>query len=173
MSMTEVGVQGAKRQSFKRRSPRDLLKQMVEGAAGGHLRKLTKDEEARVRAEHLAAVREDDDLVDAIHEYWFANNYHSLIDPPARRAPAPREEREARVVAMTQKLNAAVERKAKLILMDFPLPNGKALKDATGKECAKLGGWLGAIGSTIKPNQRVGQALSEADVQKLYKEAGR
>jgi hypothetical protein len=48
----------------------------------------------------------------------------------------------------------------------------KALRDCTGRECAKLGGkvgaWLGRIAAKVKPGDVVGDVLDEAEVRKMY-----
>lgn len=43
----------------------------------------------------------------------------------------------------------------------------KALRDNTGKDCAKAGGWFAALAKRVKPNEKVGSVLSEAQLQKL------
>lgn len=62
------------------------------------------------------------------------------------------------------------EMKAKLrdvILLDLILPNGKALRDATGAECAKAGGFFADVAKAIKPSQVVDRHLSEGDLQNI------
>ena len=59
-----------------------------------------------------------------------------------------------------------------LKLLDLMLPNGKTLRDCTGRECRemgeKVGDWLLKVSSRVKPDQLVGDALQEADVRRLY-----
>jgi hypothetical protein len=61
-----------------------------------------------------------------------------------------------------------LERAAPIVLMNLPTPGGKALRDCTGAECTRFGGWFKDIGKAIKPNEKVGKALSETDLQNLY-----
>ena len=49
------------------------------------------------------------------------------------------------------------------------MPNGKPLRECTGKDCAKAGGWLSKLAKKVKPNQKVGDVLSEAQVKRLFK----
>ena len=69
-------------------------------------------------------------------------------------------------------MEKAIEAKAQIILLDLVLPNGKALRDCTGRDCkqmsGKMGGWLQKIAERVKPTQFVGDVLKEADVRKLY-----
>lgn len=62
------------------------------------------------------------------------------------------------------------EMKAKvrgLVLLDLLLPNGKALRDATGDECAKAGGFFSEVAKHLKPTQVVDRHLREGDLQNI------
>lgn len=88
------------------------------------------------------------------------------------RAPAVSVElvRRTREEAKARTSKAFEEMKAKvrgIILLDLVLPNGKALRDATGAECAKAGGFFEAVAKAIKPTQVVDRHLSEADLQNI------
>jgi hypothetical protein len=113
--------------------------------------------------------------------YWLDNNYRSLlsdypepdkdITPRAERKQAAAAEREKITAELTQKVEKVIEQKAQIILLDWVLPNGKALRDCTGRECkqmsGKVGTWLGEIAKRVKPTEVVGKVLQEADVRKL------
>ena len=70
------------------------------------------------------------------------------------------------------KVRAKIVEKAQMILLDMKLPNGKALRDCTGADCAKLGPamgeWLSNISGEVKPRQKVGDVLSEERVRELF-----
>lgn len=162
MSMIDVGTYGAKRQSMKRGSPRDLLKRLIEENSGlgePDILKLFRSE-----------VLDNPDMVDAIVEYWYANNYRSLTIRPVASEVKTKARVEAkvqtakRVEVLTQVVKARAQR---MVLLDWVMPSGKPLRDSTGKDCAKAGGWLAKIAAKIKPNEIVGKALSEAQVRKL------
>lgn len=154
---TELGVLGAKVQSWARANPRDLLKSIIEANP-------TADEREIFR---LLKVRlgEDDgqDYMDVILDYWFTNNFRSL-------APIVGQSREAR--AATASIPAIKEtikeRATTMVLMDLAMPNGLPLRDCTGADCNKFGGWLSAIAKKLKPQQKVGNALSEAQVRAMW-----
>lgn len=74
-----------------------------------------------------------------------------------------REESAARTAAAFEELKA----KVRVVLLDLVLPNGKALRDATGAECAKAGGFYSEIAKHIKPTQVVDRHLSEGDLQNI------
>lgn len=62
------------------------------------------------------------------------------------------------------------EMKAKLrsvVLLDLLLPDGKALRDATGAECAKAGGFFADVAKALKPSQVVDRHLSEGGLQNI------
>lgn len=75
-----------------------------------------------------------------------------------------REETIARTEAVLQDLKAKLR---DIILLDLVLPNGKALRDATGAECAKAGGFFEAVSKSIKPTQVVDRHLTERDLQNI------
>jgi hypothetical protein len=93
--------------------------------------------------------------------YWFDNNYRSLLaDYPesedetafrAERKQAAQSEKTKTAAALKQRINAVIEQKAQIILLDWVLPNGKALRDCTGTECKqmsrKVGGWHKGCGT--------------------------
>lgn len=61
-------------------------------------------------------------------------------------------------------LAAANERLAKVVLLDLLMPNGKKLRDCTGKDCKAAGGWLMLVGLRIGDDGIVGQQLGEAEL---------
>lgn len=75
-----------------------------------------------------------------------------------------KDEAAARTTAVFEEMKAKVRG---IILLDLILPNGKALRDATGAECAKAGGFFSEVAKAIKPSQVVDRHLSEGDLQNL------
>lgn len=166
--MLDTGTYGAKVQSWKKSNPRDLLKRVID------------DNPAMDKPALLAALRHellaDDgiDYLDAVIEYWFANNYHSLVEMRAAQKPqtsliAAKAAKQAKVEAIKEKVQTRIREEAQMILLDMILPTGKALRDSTGKDCAKAGGWFAKLAEQVKPNQTVGAVMSEDQVRKLWK----
>ncbi len=165
---------GATRQSRRSPTPVALLKGLMDGRTDPH------DPETReaIRVECIEMIMKDTALNETALEYWFVNWYRALLHeypkaPPSTPARATR--RAARDQAKSEfvgKVNAAVERRAESMLLDWVLPNDKALRDCTGRECKamshKIGPWLAKIAARVKPDQIVGDVLQEADVRKLY-----
>lgn len=164
--MLDTGTYGAKVQSWRKSNPRDILKRLLEENPRADKPALL----ASLRAELLADDRID--YLDAVIEYWFANNYHSLVEAPATPAArqAAKAEKAAKVEAIKEKVKTRIREEAELILLDLVIPGGKALRDATGRDCAKAGGWFAAIAERVKPGQKVGAAMSEADLRALWKQ---
>lgn len=75
----------------------------------------------------------------------------------------------------TQRLEAAKLQKCKMAVtrnfLKKVMPNGKELRDCTGNDCTRMGGWFLKIAERVKPTQKVGNALSEEDVQNLMAKA--
>ena len=167
--MLNTGVQGAKRQSWKGANPRDILKEAMDANPGASKESLL----ATVRDELL---REDRfEYLDAVIEYWFANNYHSLVKPSptpkdvmARRAVSTAAKERA-VSELKKKVQTRIREEAEAIQLDFVMPSGKALRDATGAECARAGGWFTKISAKVSARQRVGSVLSEDQVRKIWR----
>lgn len=114
--------------------------------------------------------------------YWFDNHYRhllndypepgELIDKRTERRVTLRSLEQATTANLTHLVDQAVEKKAEIMLLSWVLPNGKALRDCTGRECrqmsGRVGGWLRKVSDRVKPTQIVGNVLQEADVRKLY-----
>jgi hypothetical protein len=158
MEMTHIdtGTYGAKRQSWKGVSPRDLLKRMIDSNPGVA--------EETLQEKFAARVENEPDYLAPIIEYWFANNYRSLVHSQPQVRVGRREARKAQDDVVKQTIIA----RAPIVLLDLAMPNGKSLRDCTGKDCAKAGGWLAKLAAKVKPAQKVGDALSEKEVRALF-----
>lgn len=160
---TPVGTQGAKRQSQKAASPRALLRRMMDDLTGAS--------EAIIRTKFTRAVINDPDMLDAIIEYWFANNYRNLSDhddaPIERLSSQEAQQRKKRAVTQVTRIIKA--RAEKMVLLEMVMPNGKPLGECTGQDCAIVGGWLSKIATKIKPHEIVGEKLSEMEVRRLFR----
>jgi hypothetical protein len=127
---------------------------------------------------------DDGDYMETIIAYWFANNYHSLIaarltaEERSRSAEAGAErseaaaQREEWIAGTTEKIREKIAEEAAVVLLDLMMPNGKSLAACTGQECLMLGrqmgGWLRKVGRRLKPNETVGDVLTESDLRALY-----
>lgn len=54
-------------------------------------------------------------------------------------------------------------------LLDLVAPNGKLLRDCTGAQCAKFGGFYERVAETVGANRIVGKVLSPDAVAELFK----
>lgn len=93
----------------------------------------------------------------------------SLVGTPAtkRRAELSAEKRAEsgeRVAKGHEELKAKVRA---IILLDLTLPNGKRLRDATGAECAKAGGFYTEVARHLKPTQVVDKHFNEKDLRDI------
>lgn len=153
---------GTKQQHPRRGgNPRNTLRELL--TKRPHLGPLVIKEMCR------DATAADQDQLDAIFEYWYGNNYRSLtieLDTP------PEVKRQERVQGKLKAGEVATEVKesmTKLVLLDMVMFNGKKLRDCTGSDCRKGGGWLTSLSLVIKPNQKVGSGLSEDQVQARFR----
>lgn len=85
--------------------------------------------------------------------------------PPTRKEIDKKvADRKAGAAKMAEKVKTTVTRR--ILSLDFTI-DGKKLRDMTFAECAKLGGIFLAISKKGKPNQRVGDILTDVDLQQL------
>lgn len=181
MTLLEIGRTGASKQSWRSPGPRALLKQLMDEAKDPHDGKvLFKDFLAAALPSPVRAAfaNEDDErrLVNII-EYWFTNNHDLMM----RLYPKPGDKKlkaaEQKVLAeKEEKIRTAVREKiaeqAELMLLDWIMPNGKAMGDCTGKEVREFGRkvspWISKIAARVKPDETVRDVLSEDDVRKMW-----
>lgn len=163
MNLQEIGTTGAKRQSFRTPSPRELLRNLIEALPAA-------SEDILLRRFTDIAMG-DDDLIMVILEYWFTNNLRSLKTRPINIASSKLAE-QARAETMRQRIDETINQRARVILLTMVMPNGKMLRDCSGRECSalskKIGPWLKAIAAKIGPTRLVGDSLTEIQVRKLY-----
>ena len=157
-----TGVTGAKRQSWQQGNPRELLRRLMEDHKNWDRTRLLREFREQLD-------KSPNSYLETIVEYWFANNYNSLIDP---REPDRIRDKVA-VTKIRTKIEEHVETKAQLILLDLMMPNGKLLRDCTGQECRSLarsvGAWLARIAKRVKLRETVGTTLTENEVRELMK----
>jgi hypothetical protein len=97
----------------------------------------------------------------AIDWYFFANMF-DYIARTRNDKPSKREQ-------ITQQVEELKNRVVAVVLLDLFLPNGKLLRDASGAECTKAGGFFAEIGKRIAPRNIVGNVLSESELQATWK----
>jgi hypothetical protein len=106
------------------------------------------------------AARRDEDFVDEVLRTYWRQNSALLTKRPA--TAAERSERNARIVEVAKTMR-------NIILLDLMLPSGKLVRNSTGAECTKAGGFFAEIGKRIGSRKIVGNVLSEADLQAIWK----
>jgi hypothetical protein len=184
MTMTEIypnTQRGATRQTRRRPALRPVLKEMMDAVDDPH----SPEDRATIKAQFLQFMHSSagNPHRETAYSYWLDNNYRALLadypEPNQDDTPSPEERKqtaqaEKRKIEeeLKQKVESAIKQKAQIILLDMVLPNGKALRDCTGRECKQMGGkmgtWLGKIAERVKPTELVGSVLKEADVRKLF-----
>lgn len=173
MTELQIGVQGAVRQSWThddtlRRKLFELKRDNPEASA---------DE---IRRLHWEWVEENPGLLALVHQYWFDNHHAYLTTARDYRAEEERRAERA-VVRAALRARAADDVKRRIIaaapkiaLLGMMLPNGKPLRECTGRECERMGrqvgGWLVRVGCRVGRSSKVGDVLNEDDLRRLYAE---
>lgn len=85
-------------------------------------------------------------------------------DKPLAMVRQQREESAARSESAYLEMKAKIRN---IILLDLVLPNGKALRNATGSDCQKAGGFYAEVARHLKPMQVVDRHLTENDLQNI------
>lgn len=112
-----------------------------------------------------------EDFLDAVIDEWQRIKYSTAF-----RAALPPTVKEIRVAATKRKQERVQEdvavstAKAKIAerLFNIVTPNGKALRNCTGAECRKLGGWYSKIATKVGSARIVGRVLTAEDVAALW-----
>lgn len=163
MTHIEMGVTGAKRQSWRNPNPRDLLRSLLEKHPDADDAELFEKFHKRVQAASEA-------MQETIERYWFDNNIRSLRLPTTRRSPVSTAQRRETLV---RDIQATVTRRivdeAERLLLEMIMPNGKPLRDCTGTDCRQIGGWLAEMASKLKPAETVGSKFSEDQVRSHWR----
>lgn len=168
---------GATRQTRRLPALRPILKGMMDGVGNPHDaedRKAVKEQFLQFMNSAAGTQYRETAFI-----YWLDNNYRTLLadyPEPEKGDITPRAERKAEkektAAAMKGKVEEAIKQKAQLILLDWVLPNGKALRDCTGRDCRQMsrtvGTWLQKVADRVKPTETVGSVLQESDVRKLF-----
>jgi hypothetical protein len=158
----DLGVTGAKRQSWRKANPREILRRLVEDNPHAGIDELF----AKFRK---VLAKAEDEMQETVDRYYFDNNVRSLqaiVDPKAGARKAASRERAAELrKRVEENITTAIQQKAERILLDSIMPNEKPLRDCTGLECRQMGGWLAGIGAKLKSEQRVGDKFNEDQIQ--------
>lgn len=119
-----------------------------------------------------------EDYFDRASASWkvekIGNSYSLVGTATAQRrtdvSAVERIEKKKRTAAAIQR---GVERLRQVILLDMVLPTGKKLRDSTGAECAKAGGFFSEVARYLKPSEVVDKHLNEAELQNIWSRFGR
>ena len=159
MSALNEGVYGAKVQSWRESNPRDMLWRIMKELP-------TKKEAFK---QFMSEIKDPDneDYLDVALEYWFTLNYRSLSNEsvPAVEKVVHKQQKQREVEEVKEEVQAVIRKQA-MILLDFVMPNDKALRDCTGTEVAKFGGKFVEIGQKAG-KRKVGAVLTDDDLRKL------
>lgn len=161
------GRYGAKRQSWIKKNPRDVLRRILASTPNAS--------EKEVMDEARDLILADEAYVEAIFKYWFANNYRAYTKTAEsdtviilrQRRPVQLLKKER--VAKAEQLKTAV----RIALMEHVLTNGKMVRDSTFGDCKREGGWLLEVAKQGKSNEIVGRKLTEKNLAALYLRASR
>ncbi len=150
------GKIGAKRQTWQTTNPRSLLIKLI-----GENPHETRQDEQNILDLFWSRVKKNEDMLQAICEYWGTNNYRSIVyrTDPEKKMERQKEIDEAKRIIY-----------GRIILLDWKMPNGKSLRECTKKDCLRAGGWLKKVASKLKPHQQVGQVFSEKQLHALIEQ---
>lgn len=153
----EVGKLGATRQTWRSKTVREVLTDIVS--------QYPNASETRLRKEFRTAVRNDDDYFDAVCDYAFDNAYRARVIQQAKAPPSA----ENRAERLQQRATEAKEHAARvkfvkeqIILLNQEMPNGKRARYCTLDYLYRLGGKYKSAGKNGS-SKLVGQQYSEQE----------
>jgi hypothetical protein len=115
----------------------------------------------------------DPELTDICVEVAGINAYLALenIRNRAKRRPAetPEQQRQEQDAEAAQQAAVIADRIVRSAILDFMMPNNKRLRDCTFSEVRKFGKGFSRIAAAGRPNQIVGQVLSETKAKSLMR----
>jgi hypothetical protein len=152
----DKGHSGAKRSSWKKIHFRDLALKVCEENPEAGIEELADA--------FLVQLKRYPDYMESIAVYIMANIKASLEPGRSRR---PRKEIGDAV------LRGVAGKVAARVLMTLPMPSGKTLGQSTGRECTQAGGWLVNVGERVGPAGIVSEHISEKQLAKMFRDAGR
>ncbi len=159
----DQGRTGAKRQSWRKGHVRDVLAKVVDDNP------TAKEDEIGEKCWHI--FNGNVEQLRTIFEYWFANNYRSLVTVKPSTAEV-RDKTAERVAVLKRQHDEVVDRKirqeVKTLLM-IMLPIGKTVRDATREELTGHSNVLSRWASLLKPGQSINEArLSLGQLEAAY-----
>jgi hypothetical protein len=147
-----TGKTGAKRQQFHQTNPRTILLQLI--AAHPHD---TRQDEVAILELFWQKIHNNETILRTICEYWGVNNYRSIVYTTERSQLS----RDAEVARTKETIVT------KIALLDWKMPNGKALRECNRTDCKTFGGWLTKVAGKMKANETVGQKFSEQQLKTM------
>lgn len=162
----QVGELGATRQSWRTRSIRDLLAELI--------KEFPHAGEDKLRAEYIARCSDDKDDLEAGLTYAFDNNYRALrkqlsVTTEQKVAVAKAKAKQAQDYADTVSKHAETVKSIKdqILMLNLEMPNGKRMRHCTGYEMGRFGSAYQKIARKVGKTKTVGAVLSEEDVREL------
>jgi hypothetical protein len=156
------GIRGQTRSTWRDENHlRGLLLKLLKQYPNAEQEELQKPYLLAAKGKKFRAAPANEALIDEALLHVLDNDYkeiHKAYRRRQRQRPALSEDQIA----------AAEQRLAKIVLLDFVLPNGKKLRDCTGRECAAAGGWLLKVANHVGADAIVGDKLSETQLAKIF-----
>jgi hypothetical protein len=144
----------------------ELLSEIIRGV----LRDNPTDSEKHIRDACWTLCRNDRAAVRALFDYWFGNTYRDFfIQSSGPLSVAVRRVDRSQTAAPRRRAVEALKEQMRACLLDHILSDGTPLRSATFGQCAQEGGWLLAIAKCGKAQEVVGKALTEQDVQNVWR----
>jgi hypothetical protein len=96
---------------------------------------------------------------------WYHINARRRIEALMTEAPKPSKKTEtvsaAKVASTAEQVKTKIRAAVQTTFLDFVMPNDKPLRDCTFREVGRFGDKFKKLAALGKPNQIVGQVLSE------------
>ena len=152
-----TGKYGATHQSWSRDAIRAVVREIKTSNPKANHSTLV-----RLLAERMS---EEDDVLKAAADYIVKNCEDALAGYAQRERKTTTPEERAKVAEQIE--NTAEAIKNQILLLNLEMPNGKRLRNCTGREIGQFGAAYQRIAKRVGPTKLVGTVLDEAGVRKL------
>lgn len=114
-------------------------------------------------------LRDDEDYIKAALRYLAYNSLNNITNTQRRNGPGARKRQEAARTAAAEMTAQMVEKIKRAAVLDLLLPNGKTARESTFADCKKAGGMWLKIGAMGKPQEIVGQKITDKQANAIWR----
>lgn len=160
MGNLDLGITAANRQNWQENDARVIFLSILETAPD-----LDDEKEIQRRFREAAMTPR---TIDSIKDYFSHQHYRNFKQTLERQRESPeaRMRRAAKQQKVERDFDAAIQREAQRLLLDWIMPNGKNLGDCTADEARGVSAWIDRLCENLKGDDVIREHRSEDDARR-------